>query len=1149
MNIKSRYYLIVIALILGMCTACSGDDFDIPGHGSKDGLTLSVPVSGQFTSRATDATVDELAYNSLTFIAYPKDGSKPYVEYLTPSTGTLTVDPTFRSYNLGLPRGTYRFYLLANFMPSGTAVPQTEQALLEAEGSAVYAVPDGYTCGLPVTGLPMSAAHSDFFLQDENGSQALPGDADGYYYYDGQGGSLYAVLTFMFAKITVNASDAAGETATMTDIEVHNLSERVPAFRVDGFDYGTESGPIALGETTSAVFYVPERYVAADAPESQTSVSFKIGDSEIRLPLGQTVDQEAGNKYELPGEDSYRFIARGMHYSYKLVTRDNIILEVEDWTPEEIAAANASVFLHVESQVYPIASGEKTAIWFDSSAKDVKIESPKFDGISLYDYSIDPNQDTIRVWVNDTIPSSRFNEIKESIQNDEGKYDYFHIVAGNIHKRIQVTPLKLEYFLDVDPESMSIIVSLRVASGEYDGTLPVSIHTNYPKVKVTPGDGWNSLPTDAPDALQLINPFGLPVGGESEADVVNGYADYKVAFKGLNSSYNVWKDDRTLTFTVTGLDDSGQEMETVPVTVSIVPNILNYKIHFKPLLENWQSPHIYVYQCLEFPADYTPELALQPIGYQVISSEVEINYYAALEYSFTGAMAFRGWDYPGNYSLLYNSDGTPKTLSLSRAEGFYYFDDKGINDSWSAEYRNTTRYNFKMDFAAAHREEINNGECSLCTSSPNLLWPGIGMKKEENGWYEFELTGIATPGKALIMFADGHTANKVVLRFPGASAPGVPLFDYPSKEGWILYDGIVGDRIYNQFYPYNPEEQSIEYRIYWPKSTGMKQFYAWFDGKADPSWVDHVWSGGQFTGEAEDYYYCDFKTCVYDAKIGIQFHTGNSSLPPIFTTLSVFVPMNVGGKNIRCAFFEPKNNSMNSGSPLNLPTYRIYWPQSMDRPQFYSWLWGTETMIGPAWNEGLAYNVKNGFYYYDFKTTYSNVEIGVIFHRDGNKTDDLSTRLSTFRDIDGIKCAYYTNENSSSFYPGLPTFTKGNKYRIYWLKESGARYLNMWLVSTVGRPNEGVTGWPPAECTGETDRYYYFDFNFDQDLNPAEWRFCWYLYLTSNGSSPVELAGNPYNSTWFLNQFLYDSSVDRNCAALKGFTSSSELVSGAPVNQ
>ena len=77
------------------------------------------------------------------------------------------------------------------------------------------------------------------------------------------------------------------------------------------------------------------------------------------------------------------------------------------------------------------------------------------------------------------------------------------------------------------------------------------------------------------------------------------------------------------------------------------------------------------------------------------------------------------------------------------------------------------------------------------------------MRPEEDGWFEFELTGIAEPGRTLIMFADTHQGS-TSLRFPGDHAVGMPLFDYPSHEGWFLYNGNVNDRVNNQFLPQKP---------------------------------------------------------------------------------------------------------------------------------------------------------------------------------------------------------------------------------------------------------------------------------------------------------------------------------------------------------
>ena len=57
------------------------------------------------------------------------------------------------------------------------------------------------------------------------------------------------------------------------------------------------------------------------------------------------------------------------------------------------------------------------------------------------------------------------------------------------------------------------------------------------------------------------------------------------------------------------------------------------------------------------------------------------------------------------------------------------------------------------------------------------------------GWYRFELSGVATPGKALIMFTDTHPHGyDVANRYPLDKQVGVPLFDFPNREGWFDWE-------------------------------------------------------------------------------------------------------------------------------------------------------------------------------------------------------------------------------------------------------------------------------------------------------------------------------------------------------------------------
>ena len=889
MSINLRYITILLCSLLALC-GCSDDLVPNPGGTPSRGLTVYVPAAGSFDSRS-EASAPELTYTSLTFFAFPEDGDPVAVRLPVgddPADNVLPVVDTYRGYTIDLPQGKYHFYLVANVFADSDPLPSDLTDLTEA----IFTLPVGFDASLPASGLPMSADHTDFSVVSSSG--AVTSLTSAAYNYNGDGGEIRADLTFLYAKVTVKATDASGDPAPLSDIALASLSQREPLFPAAAFtDYGTITSLEADDATGSLTFYIPERYVASSAAATQSSLSLSIGDTDILLPLGETADASTEQVNTLPAPDSHRSIVRGTHYKYTLGTFDRFNLEVAPWTPQSVAAElKGPVYLHIEQQVYEVQTGVETPIWFESNTT-LTLDSPKYDGMDLYDYKINANADTIFVFISDDIPSSAYAEIMQSIADGEGKYDFFHLVAGPISKRITVNPVNLDYFLIVNPEVVPIDVRLRVASGEYTGSIPVSIHTNYPKVKITRVEGWDEIPAGESDALTLSDINHTHSILSEDFDVSEGMTYCLINFSGLNSGYTFWRSDQTLTFIVDGLDDSGSVRETATVTINVIPSMLNYKIHFRAKNGDWALPHIYVYQCLEFPADYTEtyqgrSLASQPIGYN--DNGAGYNKFAALEYSFTGAIAFLGWDSEYNYSILYNSDGSPKPFVGSRQQGFYIFNNYGYAD-WDAKGDQAFKhYNFNMDFCSEHRSKVVTENpafpgkyCPYCAgdnASMNRLWSGIMMKPEGNGWYEFELTGIASTGKALIMFADNHfgsgSTHVVAHQFPGSGQVGIPLFDFPSREGWLEYNGNIQDRVGNQFTSTAPSSYLdikpvkagvYPCRIYWGDTNRFIHLWATGSGLTHNgvSQEDYTQWGqpASWGKESGSYRYFDFNLTVY----------------------------------------------------------------------------------------------------------------------------------------------------------------------------------------------------------------------------------------------------------------------------------------------
>lgn len=163
-------------------------------------------------------------------------------------------------------------------------------------------------------------------------------------------------------------------------------------------------------------------------------------------------------------------------------------------------------------------------------------------------------------------------------------------------------------------------------------------------------------------------------------------------------------------------------------------------------------------------------------------------------------------------------------------------------------------------------EDAVTGKGWLFTKGdPNIRngWPGEEMvaDKTNTGWYykdfgqyaqsvsntnKSEGTRTITPGETLIMFSNNTYLDQgySLHRCPHHLEPGIPLFDYEDREGWIVYDP-TSDPIW-RVHDDMPEIEDIEYKVYtpfelfgWYKvygiASGKNQFTIW-DTNAKNSW-------------------------------------------------------------------------------------------------------------------------------------------------------------------------------------------------------------------------------------------------------------------------------------------------------------------------
>ncbi|MDE7464837.1 MAG: hypothetical protein K2M59_00215 [Muribaculaceae bacterium] len=886
MKLLTRNAFALFAASATLLTSCSDDvlNRETP-EGDNYSVTVYVPNTADGIPQGTgtralgsmaDWNKAESQIHSLMLIAYPikNDQTLDPVAIDLLDTGNVTVtsgsNDDYKAYSFQIDNGDYRMYVVANSNVTGTE----SETILKQQTAVV-------PTDVEAQGIPMACAHNELIV---NGSSI--GDANVITVSStGATAKVRADLKFAVSKVRVTLLNDLRISEGVTDVGVSGHAAHSSLFTNTSY-----SAPVATGQFTPAnayydmpaksdtlkntnvdaltgksstlpakewawqtIFYVPERLVQSAG--DNTHMDYKIGTQPRKLEIGEV----AGTT---------RKIERSHFYDYVGTPEGKFYLTVQKWDPAIIAGAlHGPTFLHVDQTSIDIEAGEETAIWCESNAISLKGSSESFtntaaDGSTteepIYTFRYSQNNDTIYVSLNRQIDAKEIENVKA-----EGKWKSFTITAGTINKKIEVRDIIFEEYITVSPKIMTIDVAENKESGDYNGTLPIRITTNMATVDLkkfyndlldnnTRKEGWVADADEEIDnkkSLYLTDKEGNVIGDEASYTVPeSGILDLIVNFNDLNSNRTLWNKDAELLLSVSGNKVNG-EKETEDVTIYVRPSYDTYKIHFKA--PGWVAPHIYVYQCLELPADH-PTHPNAPVG----ADDGHEGKTAALEYSFTGKVAFKGW-----YTDEYNNPNA----SGSFHDKFWYFDYN--DDSWNENNPDTRKvgkhYILDMDFCPSHREAQPCGTCKGDGYAKG--WPGICMKKTpaneapngETDWWEFELSGVATPGKALIMFQDmfvdqnGNVYHESYAndsrRYPDSEEPGIPLFDYPTKEGWLVYEGRDGSGKLKpiKFTSQRPGTADVynTYRIYWPyNASNWTGINVWQD--------NNVWGNKVYTNFA-----------------------------------------------------------------------------------------------------------------------------------------------------------------------------------------------------------------------------------------------------------------------------------------------------------
>lgn len=735
---------------------------------------------------------------------------------------TMMVEQHVANYQLNIEPGTYHIYVVANMnkVLSGKTI-QTENALKDI----VLNYRPTSTTGMPVcTNIPMI-----YEPKDDAGNLAeteIKAAGDKYT-------EVAANLKFTCVKVKLNlifdpndaevATNFGGKTFSINSISADKLSPfthlywggkfEAPSWADDEYKTGIHNTPYVsqlsegpavyyadwtdnrsapatnnkddiVGKGTPTedpaagkwlfqqTYYLPERYISSSADRSYLTIIGKVGETaanNYRINLGHKKDETSPT--EVP------VFPRGTFYEITgaIKTLGNMELDckvsVEPWETVPIDADFNHTTLWVSKTEASVTSTTTDFINYESNAtitsENIGCET-KIDGKDLIIPELDMVTKQIKLRINKDINYSAYSGVYTGTAK-------VWIKAGNIKKYIDVKYDVKPYF-DVTPQEITIY------SGSDKMTNVISFNTNLGGLEFTDGGTTKSYSaSEAKSSINYTNGSGATITSSITANSVTGTDQGTFSIKAdqaveTSITHTIYVQPRGYT-----TDKYGAEYDfKKPIKITVKPAVGNYYIYLRVI--NDRTPY-----CDDSDKS---------------GNRVEKNYDKTLDEGDTN-----NWN-DGWFDLV-----------------------------WTGEHDKPQEYNHLL-YAYTQIGETDGKSDKVWKFTQN--WPGDKMKADyaNPGWYysTFDVNKVSIshdagvegyrkikPGETLLMFNNGFNPGigYAAHRCPHYNEPGIPLFDYEDREGWIVIDPTT-DALW-QAYDEKPEIENIKITIY-----TQSEIYGWF---------------------------------------------------------------------------------------------------------------------------------------------------------------------------------------------------------------------------------------------------------------------------------------------------------------------------------
>lgn len=835
MKIRDFILSLVSWFILLVTVSCS-DELGGERTPISSESNLHVLVPTVLSSRGTNpddasglptynATVDECQINDLTLYAFPTGNEGKLLKKTLPAPlASMMLEQHVANYQLNIEPGTYHIYVVANMnkVLSGETI-QTENNLKDIVLNYVA----GTEPGMPVsTNIPMI-----YEPKDVNGKIIdTKIEKSGKKYT-----TVAANLKFTCVKVKLNllfdptaeGSAFNGNSYSIKDILAQKLSpsttlswngafsnSNVSQDYANGFEnevYATSSEAsnkggyykaedwtekadnanvnnkniitLVQGATPTAApqnaadkwlfqgtYYLPERYIANASQQSTLKINGFVNGSfenNYTIQLGHRQD-ESPTSTEVPT------FPRGTYYEIigNIKSLGNMTLDcnvsVKDWTPVTIDAEFNHTTLWVSKTKASVTSTTTDSIDYESNVMLTKADFGCDEKVT----TSSGEKDVIVLSKLDAVKNHRITfKINEDIKFSDYNVKYkgtakVWIKAGNIKKYLDVTYDASPYF-EVNPQEVTIYWG----SDNNTNTKVVQFKTNL---------------------------GGLAFTGNTSSTV--GKSTIKASCDKPDTSEGTFKIVATsdpVTTTVHYLTvqpkESAEGFNFVKkIKVTVKPAMGNYRINFRAINDRTH------YKGGNGTDNYEGTL----------EEKKETNNVTGENTNWAdGWYDLKDKDIPNSdhhYTYVYTQIG--ETTGTEVNSKVWKFTKNWPGDKMVADYTNVGWYYVDFKENAKSNEKLN-----------------------ENG-----ATGVKTikPGETLIIFSNntypkqGYTLHRCTHHLE----PGIPLFDYEDREGWIVYDP-TSDPTWN-IYDAMPTIENINFTIYTKFPTnGWFKVYGVANGK------------------------------------------------------------------------------------------------------------------------------------------------------------------------------------------------------------------------------------------------------------------------------------------------------------------------------